>query len=349
MIDTIASMTDQVGQYRRLYLRWLSILCLVSTIPFLLLHFFVWQLYAAGTACALYIPACALVTWGSYGDSRRLDYFVRFFILASIVLMLVTISVQRLDVIVDPWILGCPVLAFALCKRQEAALWATLSLLGLLVVRQIAQHPTPLGSLLALALALITISAGLYRYSMHVDDIERLMVELGNMDSLTDTLNRRSFHEVLQTEFRRNLRQQISMTAIMVDVDHFKLYNDHYGHIHGDQILIGISESLKQSARRPGDFVFRYGGEEFCILCSGVDARQAAAFAETLRANVEGLALEHQACPTGKINVSIGYRHADSLVALTPEQLIEDADKALYLAKANGRNRVESYLNAPAG
>ncbi len=346
MINTISSMTEQIGQYRRHYLRWLSILCLVATLPFLVLHFFVWNLYVAGVACALYIPVCGFVIWGSYGYGWRLDLFVRFFIFASVALMLVTISVQRPDVVVDPWILGCPVLAFALCKRQEAGLWSTFSLLGLLIVRQIAQHPAPLASLVALALALVTISAGLYRYSMHVDNIERLMVEFGNMDSLTNTLNRRSFHEVLQTEFRRNLRQQISMTAIMVDADHFKLYNDHYGHVDGDRVLVNIAETLKQSARRPGDFVFRYGGEEFCILCSGLDARQAAAFTETLRANVEALALQHQASPTRTINVSIGYRHADSLdslAPLTPEKLVEDADKALYRAKANGRNRVESY------
>lgn len=343
MTDTFSSMTEQIGHYRRHYLRWLSILCLVATLPFLVLHFFVWNIYPAAVACALFILVCIFVIWGSYQYDRHLDIFVRAFVLAAVLLMLATIRVQRPDVTVDSWILACPVLSFALCKRREAALWSGFSLLGLLIVGQIALHPVATASSVSLALALLTISAGLYLYSMHIDNIELLMVEVGNMDSLTETLNRRSFHEVLQTEFRRNLRQQISMTAIMVDVDHFKLYNDHYGHIDGDRVLVSIAGALKQSARRPGDFVFRYGGEEFCILCSGVDAAQAGAFADALRASVEALELEHQASPTQKINVSIGYRHADSLAPLTPERLVEDADKALYLAKANGRNRVESY------
>ena len=106
---------------------------------------------------------------------------------------------------------------------------------------------------------------------------------------------------------------------------------------------------MKQTARRAGDFVFRYGGEEFCVICSGLDDAHAADFAEQLRIGVETLDSEHHDSPIGRISVSVGYRHADSLDALTPDRLIDQADKALYLAKANGRNQIERYISAGAG
>lgn len=134
------------------------------------------------------------------------------------------------------------------------------------------------------------------------------------------------------------------MTVLMIDVDYFKAYNDHYGHVSGDRVLTRIAEELKQSARRPGDFVFRYGGEEFCILCSGLDAAQAANFATGLCSRIADLAIEHRVSPPGCITVSIGSDQADSLSRLTPEQFNHAADKAPYRAKTQGRNRVERYL-----
>ena len=132
------------------------------------------------------------------------------------------------------------------------------------------------------------------------------------------------------------------MTVYMIDVDSFKLYNDHYGHIHGDKVLERIAEALKSTAKRSGDYVFRYGGEEFCIICSGLEPGQSAAFAEKLRANVEALDIEHETSRLGKVSVSVGCQNADSLANLTAESMVEAADKALYRAKANGRNRCET-------
>ena len=122
----------------------------------------------------------------------------------------------------------------------------------------------------------------------------------------------------------------------------FKHYNDQYGHIKGDEVLVRIAQNLMETAQRSGDFVFRYGGEEFLILCSGLEASHVVGFAERLRANVESLAILHERVPGGKVTVSIGYRHADSLAELTPADLIAQSDRALYRAKALGRNRVET-------
>ena len=199
---------------------------------------------------------------------------------------------------------------------------------------------------MSLTLAIATISIALFFFSLQIENNERAIIDMGNKDSLTGTLNRSSFAETLEGELRRNLRQQSSMIVFMIDVDHFKAYNDRYGHVNGDGILVRVADVLKQTARRSGDFVFRYGGEEFCILSPALDRTQAATFAEALRANVEALALKHDATPLGIVTVSVGFRHADVLAKLTPDLFVEEADKALYLAKANGRNRVESYCVA---
>lgn len=346
MNDPFQNMADLIGQHRRAYLRGLALLCLGSALVFIGLHFAVWHTYYSGIACVIYAPVCLFVIWGSYQHERPLELFANLMVLATMLLTLAVTAFQRADIVVDHWILAAPALGFVLCKRQVAIFVTVLALLGYLGIRLLAQYPTPLWSSVSLAVMIVSISFGLYMYSLHIGNIESFILQLGNTDSLTGTLNRHSLRQVLQTEFRRNLRHQVSMTVFMIDADHFKAYNDRYGHVSGDHALASIAETLKQSARRPGDFVFRYGGEEFCILCSGLDAAQAAALAESLRANVEALQLEHQAAPTGRVTVSVGYRHAEPWLLSAPERLIDEADKALYCAKGKGRNRVEQYLSA---
>jgi diguanylate cyclase (GGDEF)-like protein len=345
--DVVASLAAKTAQYRRRYLLFVSVQGLISALILApLLH--LWGLDGTSFACLLYIPVCIVVIWGSLRSQQRLDVFVSLYIFATLLVTLAGIYFQGSVAYGDPWILICPAVAFAICKRRVATGWTLLTLLALFIVRGVELYPFPLASTVFLALAIICIATLLYQFSAQIEKNESLIIELGNTDSLTNTLNRRSFHKVLQDEFRRNHRHSTSMTVLMVDVDYFKLYNDHYGHVLGDGVLVGIAKTLKQTAKRAGDFVFRYGGEEFCILCSGLEAAQAAAFAETLRANVEALALKHEHSPIGRISVSIGYRHSGTLAPLTPEIFVEEADKVLYRAKANGRNRVESYAETDA-
>jgi len=129
----------------------------------------------------------------------------------------------------------------------------------------------------------------------------------------------------------------------MIDVDFFKKFNDRYGHIAGDDCLKKIAAAMKESAKRSGDFVGRFGGEEFVAILPGLEIEEAAAWAETLRAAVERARIPHEDSHTGCVTVSIG------LVSLSPDkagnmlELIRLADEALYRAKANGRNRVEFF------
>jgi diguanylate cyclase (GGDEF)-like protein len=345
MNDSTSNQAVEAVHYRQRYLQVLSSLGLSVAILTTPLHL-IWGLQGAAAANLIFAAVCLTTILTLRRKPTQIRTLTQVFIFSTLLVTLAGIYYEKPDVIVDPWILTAPVVAYALCNRRTAAKWTAFTLICLLILRQYQISSVAIATTAFLALAVVSLSIVLHLFSSHIEKNESLIVQLGNTDSLTDTLNRRSFHEVLESEFRRNLRQRASMAVFMVDVDHFKNYNDRYGHLEGDTALVKIAQALKQTARRAGDFVFRYGGEEFCVICSGLDGTHAADFAEQLRVSVEALDFEHHDSRIGRISVSVGYRHAESLDSLTPDKLIDQADKALYLAKANGRNRVERYISA---
>ena len=164
------------------------------------------------------------------------------------------------------------------------------------------------------------------------------------IDGLTGVANRRRFDEALQAEWRRCQRNQLPLALLMMDIDHFKLYNDHYGHQAGDDCLRAVAAVLKAHLFRAHDLCARYGGEEFVCLLPECAAESASAKAEELRQAVVNLGLPHQTSPTAaEVTISLG------LAAVIPdecehgaEDLLKAADSALYLAKRGGRNQVRS-------
>ena len=177
-----------------------------------------------------------------------------------------------------------------------------------------------------------------------------ILNRLSSLDGLTGIANRRFFDKVLVQEWNRTLRSDDEMSLMMIDVDHFKLYNDHYGHIAGDDCLKAISRTLAAALPRSTDLMARFGGEEFvCVLtCTGQQG--AANVAEKLRQSVLALGIPHarsEISPT--VTVSIGTATArPSINELHPENLLHAADTQLYLAKSSGRNRVMSVLCQPS-
>lgn len=332
-------------QYRRRHLRFLSTLSCFTGVTMGSISAW-WGLFGAAVACFIYVPVCLFTIISLRREPAHFGWLANLFIGSTLLVTLGGIFFQRPDAIIDPWIMCCPVVAYDLCERKNAAGWTALTLFSLFAIRPYQIHGVALQSTILLALAVVAIAIVLHLYSRHIEDNERLIVQLSNTDSLTGALNRRAFHEILQSEYHRNLRQQLSMTVFMIDADFFKRYNDHYGHIEGDKALAAIAQGLKHAARRAGEYVFRYGGEEFCVLCSGLDPAQAAAFAEQLRASIAALDLPHEDSPLRKLSISVGYRHIETLKPLNPIVLVEEADKALYLAKAKGRNRSERYQAA---
>lgn len=166
-------------------------------------------------------------------------------------------------------------------------------------------------------------------------------------DSLTQVANRRAFDEALRAEFYRLKRSGAhKLSLLLLDVDHFKQFNDLYGHPAGDACLRQIAAALKTVVKRAPDLVARYGGEEFAIILPDTDAPGTLAVAERIRRVIEELAIPHSASATAKaVTISIGAVCITASRVSDPESVLELADEALYRAKARGRNRVDFDLD----
>lgn len=163
---------------------------------------------------------------------------------------------------------------------------------------------------------------------------ERKLEEMATTDALTGLKNRRKFDAVIDVEWRRAMRQKTPVALLMIDADHFKAYNDTFGHQAGDQVLVGIAICISDSVSRAGDCAARYGGEEFALLLPNTSATDAFKIAETIRAKVQGWS-DDQATST----VSCGIASLVPASGMDWSILVAAADKALYAAKANGRNQ----------
>ncbi|RCW75968.1 diguanylate cyclase [Pseudorhodoferax soli] len=169
----------------------------------------------------------------------------------------------------------------------------------------------------------------------------RLLEQLARIDGLTEIPNRRHFDGMLAQETARASRGGVGLALVLLDVDCFKQYNDHYGHAKGDRALQSIARVLQAGLRRPADLAARYGGEEFVLLMPDTDLDGAAGRAERLREAVEQLGLPHawsDAAPC--VTVSMGIAHAARSEDLSGAALLLQADRRLYVAKRTGRNRV---------
>jgi two-component system chemotaxis family response regulator WspR len=166
---------------------------------------------------------------------------------------------------------------------------------------------------------------------------------LTNTDGLTSIANRRYFDDYLNAEWKRAKRVQQEISLLLIDVDNFKLYNDNYGHVAGDQVLKNVARAMEASAVRSSDLSARYGGEEFAVILPGTDAEGARAAGEKLREMVEALHIGHAHSTTGEwVTVSVGAATVIPKEEQTQSDLIRLADKRLYKAKQGGKNRVMS-------
>ncbi len=177
-----------------------------------------------------------------------------------------------------------------------------------------------------------------------LEESNRLLDSLAVTDQLTGLFNRRHLDNELEREIRRSVRDERPLTLAMIDIDHFKQYNDTYGHPSGDMVLKRIAQALRETCQRLTDLVCRYGGEEFVILLPGTDREAAARQLEGVRRDVINLHIEHSSSlVSNEVTISIGATTLDLHSMLRPESpeiLLKRADDALYESKRQGRNRV---------
>jgi diguanylate cyclase (GGDEF)-like protein len=162
------------------------------------------------------------------------------------------------------------------------------------------------------------------------------------MDALTGLANRYNFDEFMDREWRRAVRDKKPLSLIMLDIDHFKAFNDTYGHQAGDDCLKKVSAVIAESAKRPADLAARYGGEEFVVVLPDTDVEGAAEMAEKIRRDVESLGVLHEQSPTAaQVTVSVGVASVVPDRDAASSDLLRRVDMALYAAKNSGRNRVK--------
>lgn len=178
---------------------------------------------------------------------------------------------------------------------------------------------------------------------------EMALKTLASSDGLTGLANRRSFDQALMIEWSRAQRTQTPLSLLLVDVDHFKLYNDLHGHQKGDDCLRAVAGAMAKNALRPADVSARYGGEEFAVLMPDTDHEVALKIGQRLRDSISRLQLAHGAPEAGAlVTISMGVATQVPQENAHPELLLGRADQALYAAKHTGRNRVVSADRALA-
>ncbi len=176
-----------------------------------------------------------------------------------------------------------------------------------------------------------------------LERLARKLERMSNRDGLTGIANRRCFDDMLIKEWVRNGREDSPIGLLMIDIDHFKHYNDALGHVDGDTCLCSVADCICAAVHRPADLVARYGGEEFAVVLPNTDFAGATAVAENIHANIAKSGLAHpNSAVSCSVTVSIGVAAGLPTTHNTPEHLLQTADRALYQAKQAGRNRTKS-------
>ncbi len=177
----------------------------------------------------------------------------------------------------------------------------------------------------------------LMEVTRQLSDLNSWLARLSLVDSLTNVNNRRGFEHAMDQEWRRSVRNQTPLTLIMVDIDDFKKYNDHFGHRAGDAALQRVASFLKEGLRRPGDIACRYGGEEFCIILTETDLEGGMHVAERIRSSLEAAGIDHPHSSASRVlTASFGIATLVPEINDSQSFLIVEADRLLYQAKNKG-------------
>jgi diguanylate cyclase (GGDEF)-like protein/PAS domain S-box-containing protein len=192
----------------------------------------------------------------------------------------------------------------------------------------------------------VAISSDITTHKLEKDKLEEVNVvlqQLSSIDGLTSIANRRYFDESLEREWRRAIRKKTVLSLVMIDIDHFKSFNDTYGHLSGDECIKTVAQVLNRSVNRPGDLAARFGGEEFVVLLPDTEPDGALIVARTIHTAIEALQITHGSSSINNyVTVSLGVATISPRLKNDSKELVFAADQALYAAKEKGRNRISA-------
>lgn len=238
---------------------------------------------------------------------------------------------------------SCSVLMVSIISEQK--LWGTICIESCSVPRKWHQEEIRLIERVSLELSVAIKQAKLYQ---QLNKANKELEQLSAVDGLTQIANRRKFDQYLVTEWNRAFREQNPLSVILCDIDHFKLYNDTYGHQAGDLCLQKVALAISKVTKRPADLVARYGGEEFVLVLPNTDLEGANCVAQQVRWQIQALQLPHiNSSVDLYVTLSLGVSCCIPCPKFSFEMLVAAADKGLYLAKETGRNRVVEYKIKP--
>jgi diguanylate cyclase (GGDEF)-like protein len=285
--------------------------------------------------------------WHTRHDNEESLRFANWVVLAFMCLMLygTFTSTERLHQ--EIWVMIFPIVFAPVVAQRERIIWMVAGVVSFATAVLMRPEPLTVTSDFALVTAYLTLGFVTVMLVRHNEqNIERL-AHMSIIDPLTKVYNRGYLKEVMVSEINRCRRSKHVLTVMMLDIDYFKMFNDNYGHLFGDSVLEQVADVLKRNAQRAGDYVFRYGGEEFCIVTSGLNREEVGQFAEKMRLSIYALGIENQQSPHHYLTASVGFWSVSDLGEITPSALLSNADNALYRAKDAGRNAVVDFDTIP--
>ena len=333
------SNNDTVNKFRSEIFRLYINLGLIISLPMAVMYNYVGLDIVAAASAAYFISFVIVYFW--IQKYKTLDMrAVRFLLVCSVLLMLIA-HYQGNELIDNkPWPVLLPILAMSLTGPKEGALWSVFMMITLSITTAITPNDYEAFSILLQQAAIATTTVIFFHFVKHNDNSMKLISELSQIDSLTQIYNRHYFNLTFDNEVRRSYRNNSQFVILMLDVDYFKSFNDLYGHQQGDKVLAQIAQTLKDNLRRPGDFIYRYGGEEFCILLTDTGHQDATKYANNLLKSIYDLNISHDGSSFKRVTASIGMVHSINHDKKFSYNLLNLADKALYKAKEHGRNQI---------
>ena len=337
-----------VQRFRAAVLHMYLRIAVIITLPLSGLYYLLAITPSKGLAAFVFALFALWLKWRTRHESEESLSYANWFVLAIMCLMLYAAYISNGILHQEVWMVIFPITFAPIVAARERAIWVVVGAVSLVSVLVLRPEPFTVITIFVFVIVYLTLSFITMMLVRHNEqNIERL-ARLTIIDPLTSVYNRGYLNEVLASEINRCKRSEQPLTIIMLDIDYFKTLNDEYGHLYGDSVLEQVAAALKHAAQRAGDFVFRYGGEEFCILTSGLNRAEAWHFAEKLRLGISAINIENPGSPHRHLTASAGFWCVAELSEISPSGMLLNADNALYRAKAAGRDTVVDFASIPA-